>query len=351
MTTPAGSSWSAGTDGAHDVDAVEGGFGGDVVVSAGDGQAGVGDGAVKVLAHLVFADDLADRFADSAGTGQPACGNAGNDRGEQFLGGGEQFVAFAGAFDGQERVAAGDQPLAGVVGVGDLGEVVCVEQAHLQRPVVGGEFGDLRGAERGDPVETCSRLAQFAQRGDAGGGDHAAVTDQHQVVQGEGVAHRGHDLGERGRVGGVAGKHPHRHRPARRVGEDAVLDLRAALLAVAGVAARGQLAAPPGHPRGRQVEQRHPARIHRRGQMPCRQLFFDAVLAVDQPVHRGVHLVGGRAGHVQVDAEGGVGPPGQGGQLAARAQYPRDDQRQRQIPLSGTPAPAGRACPACAPSR
>ena len=61
--------------------------------------------------------------------------------------------------------------------------------------------------------------------------------------------------------------------------EHAVFDLLAALLAVARVAARGQLAAPPGHPRGSQVEQRHPAWVHRSARclaasffsiLPCR---------------------------------------------------------------------------------
>jgi hypothetical protein len=85
---------------------------------------------------------------------------------------------------------------------------------------------------------------------------------QHQVLEPETVADHGDDVGERVRVGGVAVEHPHRHRPARRVGEDAVFDLLAALLAVAGVAARGQLTTPPGHPRAGQIEQRDPQRIH-----------------------------------------------------------------------------------------
>ena len=33
--------------------------------------------------------------------------------------------------------------------------------------------------------------------------------------------------------------------------------------------------------------------------MPGRQLLFDAVLTVEQPVHRRVHLVGGRRAHIQ----------------------------------------------------
>ena len=66
----------------------------------------------------------------------------GDDRASSRLGGVQQLVAFAGAFGGQGGVAAGDQPFAGVVGVADLGQVVGVEQAHLQRSVVGGQCGD-----------------------------------------------------------------------------------------------------------------------------------------------------------------------------------------------------------------
>ena len=47
---------------------------------------------------------------------------------------------------GQGGVAAGDQPFPGVVGVGDLGQVLGVEQAHLQRPVLRGQRLDRRGA-------------------------------------------------------------------------------------------------------------------------------------------------------------------------------------------------------------
>jgi hypothetical protein len=57
------------------------------------------------------------------------------------------------------------------------------------------------------------------------GCDHATVADHHQLVQPERVPYVGDDLGERGRVGGVTGEDPHRHRPTSRVGEQAVLDL------------------------------------------------------------------------------------------------------------------------------
>ena len=42
------------------------------------------------------------------------------------------------AFGRKGRVAPGDQPLAGVVRVGDLGQLRFIEQGHLQRAVVGG---------------------------------------------------------------------------------------------------------------------------------------------------------------------------------------------------------------------
>ena len=96
--------------------------------------------------------------------------------------------------------------------MGDLGEVLLVEQAHLQRAGVGGQRGDLRGAQRGQPAHP----AELLQGGDAGGGDHAAVPDHHHVLQREGVFHRGDRGGERGRVGGVAGEHPDRDRAAGR---------------------------------------------------------------------------------------------------------------------------------------
>nr|WP_308494934.1 hypothetical protein [Mycobacterium kansasii] len=61
--------------------------------------------------------------------------------------------------------------------MGDLGQVVGIEQAHLQRPVVGGQFGNRWSAQRGDPPEIGSGVVEFFDRGDASGGDHAAIAD------------------------------------------------------------------------------------------------------------------------------------------------------------------------------
>jgi len=74
-----------------------------------------------MLAGLVLADHLADLDADRPGAGEFPGLDPGEDGGEQLLGGGEQVLAGAGAVGGQDRVAAGDQPLAGVIRGRDLG--------------------------------------------------------------------------------------------------------------------------------------------------------------------------------------------------------------------------------------
>jgi len=256
--------------------------------------------------------------------------------GEEVLGGGEQLAAFAGPFVGQERVAAGDEAFAGVVGVGDLGEVVLVEQGRLQRSAGRGQGLDGRGAQRGQPAQV--RVAVGAERVDAGRRDHAAVADQHRLGEREPVPHDLDRVDEGGRVGGVAGEHLDRYRAALGVGEQPVLDLGPVLLPVAGVAALGERAVPAFHPRRGQVEQRHPVWVHLRREMAFGELGLDRVLTAQQPIHRRIGLIGRRARNVEVGPERGVVPPGGRGQLRGRVHDPGDDQRRRQVPL-----PPGRA--------
>jgi hypothetical protein len=94
-----------------------------------------------VFGHLVFVDDRADLDADPVRAAEPAGVDGGQQRGEQGLGGGEQVGPFAGAFGGQGGVAAGNQAFAGV---GDLGQVLGVEEGQFQRAPVGGEFRGRR---------------------------------------------------------------------------------------------------------------------------------------------------------------------------------------------------------------
>ena len=221
----------------------------------------------------------------------------GDEGGEQLLGGGEQVLAGAGPVGGQDRVAAGDQPLAGEVRGGDLGEVLLVEEAELERAVVGHQLADGRGAQRGDPpvgVRPRGPVLPLVQGVDAGAGDHAAVADHDHLLQAELLPDHVDDGGERGGVAGVAGEDPDRDRAALGVGEQPVLDLQFPFLAVPGVAAGGQRAARAFQPRAGQVEQRHPRRVGLRGQVAAGQPGLDRVLPVLQPVHRGVDVIGGR---------------------------------------------------------
>ena len=102
--------------GADDVDPVEPGLLLDLRLLPLGGEAGIGDGDVEVLGHLVLVQDLAGLLPDLGGAGQPAGRSAGGDRGEQLLGGREEVFALAGALAGEGGVAAGDEPFAGEIG-------------------------------------------------------------------------------------------------------------------------------------------------------------------------------------------------------------------------------------------
>jgi hypothetical protein len=70
---------------------------------------------------------------------------------------------------GQDRVAAGDQPLAGEVRGGDLGQVLLIEQGQLEGAIIGHQLLDGRGPQRGDPpvaVRPGGAVFQLVQRGD-----------------------------------------------------------------------------------------------------------------------------------------------------------------------------------------
>ena len=101
-----------------------------------------------------------------------------------------QILALARALGGERAVAADDQPLAGEVGRGDAGHVAVIEQRHLQCAAVEQRL-DCRGAQGGDPVEP-GRLDVLA---DPRLGDHAAVTDQDDVVETEALLQLGHLTG------------------------------------------------------------------------------------------------------------------------------------------------------------
>ena len=86
-----------GDGGADDVDAVEGGFGVDVVLVAPPGEGRLADVEDEVLADLPLVDHFPGADADPGGVGQPSRGDHGFDLGELGLGGGQQPLAVGGA--------------------------------------------------------------------------------------------------------------------------------------------------------------------------------------------------------------------------------------------------------------
>jgi hypothetical protein len=110
-----------------------GGLGVDGGLVAVPGQPVAGDVEGEVLGHLVLVDHPPGPQADLVLPGELACRGLVTDLGEQGLGGGEEVFALAGPLSSQQRVAAGDEPLAGVVRMADLGQVLLVEEAELQR--------------------------------------------------------------------------------------------------------------------------------------------------------------------------------------------------------------------------
>ncbi len=163
--------------GADDVNSVEGGLGVDGVLPATEAEAGRGDVEVEVLLHLLPVDDLADGEADAGlareGSALDACG----DLRERHLRGFEQFLPDPVTVSGQPGVAAGDEALAGEVGmVPDLEQGLLVAGLlEAVEPALSGERAERLALEGGDPVDAVA----LAQGLDGGVDDHAAVPDHH----------------------------------------------------------------------------------------------------------------------------------------------------------------------------
>ena len=252
------------------------------------------------------------------------------DLGQVGLGGREEAFAFAGPLGFQERVLAGHQPLAGEVRRGDLGQVLGVEQGQLQVPAADQRL-DLRGAQRGDPVQV-SGGDVFAQ---PGGGQHAPVPDQHHLAEPEPVLEL-IDLAGHGRgVPGVAGEHLDGDRDAALAGQQPVDDLQPAPHPVLGVADRAQRAGPALERGGGHVIQHHGAA----GQVPGGQRVLDLILPGGQVVHRRVQVILIAAAQVQDLAQGAgrglVPQPAGDGQLGVRRDHLRDRHRGHQVPVPG----------------
>ena len=261
-----------GHAGAHHVQSVQSGLG-----SNRRGVAPVGeepllvDGPREVLGHLVPGDDLAHPRLNLALAREApllAPGRRGNGC-EHRLGGVEQGRALPRPLLGQQRIAAHHQTLAGVGIARDLHQVALVEQRQLHRRGLH-QRADGRPAQRADPIEP-GRRDLFA---DSRLGQHPTVTDQHHPRESEALAQLRDLRPHRARVGGVAGKHLHRHRTAVARAQQPELDLQLASLAVARVTALGQRADPSFHPHRGEVVEHQGALLHGNTLLPSKRHFL-----------------------------------------------------------------------------
>ena len=112
------------------------GLGVDPILTAGDGEAVIGDRDGEVLGGLDVPITLRPARR-SARHLEPFGGDAAAERGEPLRGGGEQLYAGAGTVGGQHRVAAGDQPLAGQIPGGISTRSCGSKRLSWCKPIIG----------------------------------------------------------------------------------------------------------------------------------------------------------------------------------------------------------------------
>ena len=234
-----------------------------------------------MLGDLAPVDRLTHRHADGRRLLEPPRLHACGDLGQFPLGVGEQFLPLASPILSQQRIAAGNQPAAGLFRVVQFHQVALVEETQLQDTLLVQSL-DVRGPEGGEPIQP-HRL----QVGDPGLGDHAAVADHHQVRETVFVAQALDLRLQRGRVGLIAREDLDRYGTTLARRQQAVGDLLLALLAVAVVPEGRQRALATLDVGAGKVEQDQRALL----QMPLCQLLLDRRLAIDQGVQGLVEVI------------------------------------------------------------
>ena len=198
---------------------------------SGEGEPVVGDRQIEVLGHLVPVEHSADGHADlgrAASKGRVLRVTLAAILARSRSVAASRSSRLRARSRASIGVAADDQPLAGKVGRGDRRQVALVEQRHLQMAAAD-QLLERGGASRRDPVE--AGRAQILV--DARLRDHAAIADQHDVVDGEAVLQLAHLIGHGGGIAGVSREHLDRDGTSVGRAEKAIDDLQLVALAVA----------------------------------------------------------------------------------------------------------------------
>jgi hypothetical protein len=159
--------------------------------------------------------------------------------------------------------------------------------------------------------------------------DHSPVTHHHHPFNAELLTQACDLWHERRAVRCVALKHRNRHRAAARIGEQPVVDLQGAALAITAVAQFGQRTA-----RALEVTRGEVVQ-HQRvvPQMACSEFLLNSVLSREQPVHGGVQIVLAGVSHAKLFCQGTGVPQARGGQLGGGADDARGHHGLHQIAL------------------
>src|SRR5450631_2375794 len=122
--------WYAGAD--H-IDAIERGFGADLILQPTEVEVLIADLEREVLTDLVFVEHATDPKADRRLPLEPAALDAGAYALKLQLGRFQQRLTLVRAQLGQLRIATGNQPLARVVRMRQFEQIALIEEAQLQR--------------------------------------------------------------------------------------------------------------------------------------------------------------------------------------------------------------------------
>ena len=319
-----------GFAGAQDIKAVQLRFAGDGFGPPRVLEAPVFDLQLEVLGHLVPVLDathlLGDLRRQQRGLRPPR--HLPGDLGQLFFRGRQQILPLAPPILGQNRVVADHQTFPRIGWGADLRQVALIKERELNRLSLH-QLADRRMPQRRDPAQPRMPL----QIPDPGLGQQAAVPHQHHPLEPEAMAQGFHLVGHRDRIPRIARIGLHGYRAARPIRHHPVDDDGPAPLAVPVVAVAHQrrglalvVAA------GKVVQDVVPF-----GQVPAGQLLLDAPLALKQPVHGLVQVVGIGVLQGELRGQGGGVPEPGGGQLGGGLQQALNDQGQDQVALPRRP--------------
>ena len=284
---------------------------------------------------------LPEAAPDGGLAGEAFVAHRAGDFCQDALGGLQQLLALAAALAAQARVEAQQEPLAGEVGAGDLGDGIRDQAvshhrglALPARPGCGQQLAQVLGCQGGDPVQT-GRLQVLA---DAGRGEHAAVADQGDAGDAETLLNPLHLPTQRGWIGRVPGEHLDSQGTAIGRAQQPEHDLLLALFAVPVVAEGGQRAEAPLQIAGTHVVQDQGGVV----EVPVGEAGLDPLLAGEQPVEHGEHLVARDGAELEQSAEAGVGglrgETSRGGELGVGGEHACHHGGERQVALAAAVA-------------